>query len=170
MNFPTRFLFLLLCKVQEAQNDGSPFLPTGGNLLLRFGEDQTFFSRRFNEVALIPTRVSPVLTDGYLMASKSVTAISFSSAGKCVHYFFLEQALGILGAETYFSFQWRAAVGHLATAGAIPHSRGMGAVVVWHSRGTLKLQVIYYAKVSLSACRAENLMLCWMRLEATRKM
>lgn len=119
---------------------------------------------------MIQTQVFLVLTDCYLIASKSVTTISFSSAGKCVHYFFLEQALGILGAEIYFSFQWRAAVGHLATAGAIPHSRSLGAVVVWHSRGILKLQVIYYAKVSLLACRAKNLMLCWMRLEATRKM
>ena len=45
-----------------------------------------------------------------------------------------------------------------------------GALVIWHSRGILKPQVIHYAKVSLSACRAKSLILCWLRLEIARKM
>lgn len=49
----------------------------------------------------------------------------FSSAGRLIHCFFLEQLLGILWVRICFSFQQRAAVGHLANAGAIPHSRGM---------------------------------------------
>ena len=45
-----------------------------------------------------------------------------------------------------------------------------GALVIWHSTGILKPQVIHYAKVSLSACRAKSLILCWLRLETARKM
>lgn len=124
MNFKTRFPFFLLGKVREAQNEGSSFLPVGRDLLLWFWEGQKFFSRWFKEFARIQTQVLLVLTDRYLMVSKSVITISSPSAGKLIHYFFLEQALDILGAGIYFSFQWRAAVGHLANAGAIPHSRG----------------------------------------------
>lgn len=61
---------------------------------------------------------------------------SLSSSSKVNHSFFffhsrkepllfLEQALDILGVRIYFSFWWCTAVGHLANAGAIPHSRSM---------------------------------------------
>lgn len=70
-------------------------------------------------------KVFLVLTDSYLIAAMSITTISSSPAGRLIRYFFLEQAFGILWARIYFSFQWCAAVGHLANAGTIPHSRGM---------------------------------------------
>lgn len=121
----TRFQFPLLGKAKETQNEGSTFLPVERDLFLWFGEGQIFFSRCFKEAALTPSQVLLVLTDSYLIVAKSVTTISSSSAGRLIHSFFLEQAFGILGARIYFSFQWRAAVGHLANVGAIPHSRGM---------------------------------------------
>ena len=76
-------------------------------------------------MAPIQAQVLLVLTDCYLMAAKSITTFFSSSAGRLIHCFFLEQLLGILGVRIYFSFQQHAAVGHLADAGAIPHSRGV---------------------------------------------
>lgn len=95
------------------------------DLLLWFEEGQKFFSRQFMEVAPVQAQVSLVLTDFYLMARKSITTFFSSSAGRLIHCFFLEQLLGILWVRIYFPFQQRAAVGHLANAGAIPHSRGV---------------------------------------------
>lgn len=70
------------------------------------------------------SRVLLVLTGSYLIVAKSITPISSSLAGRRSHSLFLEQALSIPGAWIYFSFQWCAAVGHLANAGAMPHSTG----------------------------------------------
>lgn len=46
------------------------------------------FSAGDSEFARIQTQVLLVLTDRYLVVSKSVITISSSSAGKLIHYFF----------------------------------------------------------------------------------